>query len=639
MLAVGGQTWHKQGHNAGVKSVQSNDMQGAQRNVGAASTETLEEAAKRRNKSRNLRPLLQLVPYVTRYKGRVLCAFIALFFASLATLAVPLALRRIVDLGFSAENIAFIDNYFAMMIVIAAVLALASSARFYFVTWIGERVVADLRAAVFARLTDLSASFYERTQTGEVLSRLSADTTLIKSAFGTSASLALRNIFLFFGSISMMVFTSPRLSGLVLLALPVIILPLILFGKKVRRLSRDAQDTLAETTAFASQSLTSMQTVQAFNHESEDRKHFNRAVERAFETSRLRMKSRAILTACVIFLTSTAIVVILWMGSQEVLIGKLSGGTLSQFVLYTVFAAGAMSQLSQVWGEIQLAAGAGERLAEILNEVPAVQAPENPKSLPEPARGEIHFDHVTFSYPTRPEQAALNDVSFTIQPGEKVAIVGPSGAGKTTLFQLLLRFYDVQSGSINVDGLNVKEVDPAKLRARAAIVPQLPVIFSTSAKENIRYGNPEATDEEVISAAKSAFAHDFIQEYPKAYDTSFGERGMTLSGGQRQRIAIARAVLRNAPILLLDEATSALDAHSERQIQLALDELVQGRTTLIIAHRLATVKNADRIFVMEGGTIVAEGSHNQLIKQGGLYKKLADLQFSGGSNIETMAAQ
>jgi len=619
--------------------VQSEDRQSVSRDAGGGGAESLEDAAKRRGKSRNLRPLLQLVPYVARYKGRVLCAFIALLCASLATLAVPLALRRIVDLGFSAENVEFIDNYFAMMIVIAAVLALASSARFYFVTWIGERVVADLRDAVFARLTSLSMSFYERTQTGEVLSRLTADATLIKSAFGVSASLALRNIFLFFGAAVMMVITSPRLSGLVLLALPIIVMPLVLFGKKVRRLSRDAQDSLAETTAYANQSLSSMQTVQAFNHEDEDKKYFNKAVERSFEASRLRMKSRAILTACVIFLTSASIVIILWMGSQEVLIGELSGGTLSQFVLYTVFAAGAMSQLSQVWGEIQLAAGAGERLAEILNEVPEVKAPQNPKTLPLPPRGEIEFDNVTFSYPTRPEQPALEGVSFAVKPGEKVAIVGPSGAGKSTLFQLLLRFYDVQSGSIRVDGLSVDEVDPSHLRTRAAIVPQLPVIFSTNARENIRYGKPGATDEEVENAARSAFAHEFIQEYPKGYETTFGERGMTLSGGQRQRIAIARAVLRNAPILLLDEATSALDAQSEQKVQQALDDLMQGRTTLIIAHRLATVKNVDRIFVMDGGRIVAQGSHNQLMKQDGLYRRLADLQFSTTSDTGTLAAQ
>ncbi len=619
--------------------MQSKQAQDAPRSSSDTGAESLEDVAKRRRKSRNLRPLLQLLPYVTRYKGHVLCAFLALFTASVATLAVPLALRRIVDLGFSAENVEFIDNYFAMMIVIAAVLALASSARFYFVTWIGERVVADLRDAVFARLTALSMSFYERTQTGEVLSRLTADATLIKSAFGVSASLALRNIFLFFGAAAMMVYTSPRLSGLVLLALPIIVMPLVLFGKKVRRLSRDAQDSLADTTAFANQSLTSMQTVQAFNHEEKDRKYFSIAVENAFEASRLRMKSRAILTAFVIFLTSASIVIILWMGSQEVLIGRLSGGTLSQFVLYTVFAAGAMSQLSQVWGEIQLAAGAGERLAELLNEAPDVQAPANPRVFPDPLRGEIEFDHVTFHYPARPDQPSLNDVSFVIKPGEKIAIVGPSGAGKSTLFQLLLRFYDIQSGAIRIDGIGVDEVDPSHLRALSAIVPQSPVIFSTSARENIRYGKPDASDKEVVEAAKSALAHGFIEECPKGYDTSFGERGMTLSGGQRQRIAIARAMLKNAPILLLDEATSALDAQSELSVQQALDGLMQGRTTLIIAHRLATVKNADRIFVMENGRIVAEGSHDQLIKQGGLYRQLADLQFSAGLNADTIAAQ
>lgn len=619
--------------------MQSKDMQSPQRDGGETSSETLVDAVRSRDKSRNLRPLIQLLPYVTRYKGHVICAFFALLVASFATLAVPLALRRIVDLGFSAENVDFIDNYFAMMIVIAGVLALASSARFYFVTWLGERVVVDLRDAVFARLTMLSMSFYERTQTGEVLSRLTADATLIKSAFGVTASLALRNIFLFLGAAAMMVYTSQRLSGMVLLALPIIVMPLVLFGRKVRRLSRDAQDSLAETTAYASQSLSAMQTVQAFNHEDEDKKYFKAAVERAFEASRLRMKSRAILTACVIFLTSASIVVILWVGSQEVLIGRLSGGTLSQFVLYAVFAAGAMSQLSQVWGEIQLAAGAGERLSELLNEVPEIKAPANPISLPEPARGEIRFDHVTFRYPTRMDHSALEDVSFVIKPGEKVAIVGPSGAGKSTLFQLLLRFYDVQSGTIKVDGIDITQVDPSKLRARAALVPQSPVIFSISAKENIRYGNPEASDEDVVNAAKSAFADDFIRSCPNGYDASFGERGMTLSGGQRQRIAIARAVLRDAPILLLDEATSALDAQSERQVQQALDGLMENRTTLIIAHRLATVKNADRIFVMENGRIVAEGNHDQLIKQDGLYRQLADLQFTANLDAETVTEQ
>lgn len=589
--------------------------------------------AQQREKSKNLRPLRNLAPFLLRYRGRVLCALVALIVASAATLAVPLAVRRMIDLGFSRENAQFVDQYFAMMVVVGLVLAIASAARFYFVTWIGERVVSDLRNAVFSHLLRLSLPFYETVQTGEVLSRLTADTTQIKAAFGASASIALRNLVLLLGAGVMMVVTSATLSGLVLLAIPFIVLPLVVFGRWVRRLSRDAQDTLAETSAVAGENLSAISIVQAFGHEEHNARRFEETVERAFDAARLRIRARALLTACVIFITVGSIVAVLWYGAQDVLTGDMTAGELGQFVLYAAFAAGALGELSQVWGEVQLAAGAAERLAELLEVEPEIKTPEQPVALPVPPRGEITFDAVSFAYPTRSAEPAIEEISFSVKQGETIAIVGPSGAGKSTLFNLLLRFYDTTSGTISVDGVPIRDADPAAVRERIAYVPQDTVIFAASALENIQYGRLTAGREEVEDAARAALADSFISASPDGYDTWFGERGITLSGGQKQRVAVARALLRDAPILLLDEATSALDAESEAAVQSALDGLMRDRTTLVIAHRLATVVNADRILVMEGGKIVADGTHADLIAQDGLYARLARLQFDNGEQF------
>ena len=586
-----------------------------------------EGAEEKNGRAQDLRPLRRIFPFLAPYKGRVLAALVALLVAASATLAVPMAVRRMIDQGFNRENALFIDQYFGMMVFVALVLAIASASRYYFVSWIGERIVADLRAAVFRKLTDLSVSFYEVTPIGEVLSRLTADTTQIKDAFGSSASVALRNVVLLIGAVAMMVVTSLKLSGLVLLALPFIVLPLVIFGRWVRRLSRTAQDSLAETAAFATERLTAIQTVQAFVRQAVDQRAFGAATEGAFDAARMRAKARAILTACIIFITFASVVAVLWYGARDVLDGRLTPGELSQFVLYAAFAAGAMGALSEVWGEVQAAAGAAERLSEILGVEPEIQVPANPVPLVAPPRGEIRFDKVSFSYPTRPDAAALVDVSFEVRPGETVAIVGPSGAGKSTIFNLLLRFYDPQSGAVMLDGTDVAAADPDEVRGRMAMVPQEPTIFSVTVTDNIRYGRPDADDREVEEAAKAALADGFIRETPEGYNTVFGERGLTLSGGQRQRVAVARALLKDAPVLLLDEATSALDAESEKQVQIALEHLMEGRTTLVIAHRLATVRTADRIIVLDQGRIAAEGSHDELIKQGGLYARLAELQF------------
>jgi ATP-binding cassette subfamily B protein len=589
---------------------------------------TASSTASARPDRSSLAALKPLIPFALRYKGRIAAALVALVMASTATLIIPLAVRRMIDFGFSSAGADLIDRYFLVMIAVVSMLALASASRYYLVMTLGERVVADIRIAVFAHLTKLDAAFYDMTRSGEIVSRLTADTTQIKSAFGSSASIALRNFVLFIGAISMMVITSPHLSGLVLVAIPVIVLPLVLSGRAVRRRSRDAQDRLADASAFATEAIGAMQVTQAFTAEGATRTRFNHAVEDAFATARDSTGARALLTAVAIFLIFTSVVGVLWWGAQEVLTNRMSGGRLSQFVLYAVFSAGALGELSQVWGEISAAAGAAGRLADILSITPRIEAPAEPLPLPSPPLGTLAFDQVEFAYPGRPDQPVLQGVGFALKQGERVALVGPSGAGKSTVMQLILRFYDAGRGEVRIDGCDVRAVDPSALRHRLSYVPQESVIFAATIRENIRFGRPDATDAQIEAAAKLAEVDRFVREWPEAYDTMIGERGVTLSGGQRQRIAIARAILRNAPILLLDEATSALDAESETLVQAALDGLMEGRTTLVIAHRLATVLGCDRILVMEQGRIVEEGTHATLVAKGGLYARLAELQFN-----------
>jgi len=586
--------------------------------------EESEEKAKRVS----LRPLLRLRPYLLHYKGMLAVAFLALLLAAAATLAVPLAMRRMIDLGFSGIEPDLIDVYFATLIGVGVVLALASAARFYCVNWLGERVVADIRADVFKHLTGLSPAFYEVSHSGEVMSRLTADTTQVKAAASTAISQAIRNVLLLIGAIIMMVVTSTKLSLAVVIAIPIIVLPLAAYGRSVRARSRHAQDTLASASAYASESLGQVKVLQAFTNEAAATKRFSAAMDLAFEAANARAKARAGLTAIAIFLVFASVVGVLWYGAQDVLSGAMTGGTLGQFVLYAVFAAAAVGSLSEVWGEVAQAAGAAERLGELLQVESKITSPANPRALPEPPRGEIVFSDVFFTYPLRPEARSLDDVSFQVKPGERVALVGPSGAGKTTIFALLLRFYDPTSGRVEVDGVPVNTADLKALRSRFAVVPQETALFADTIAANIAYGADGASRAEIEEAAKAAYAHDFISELTLGYDTMLGEGGVTLSSGQRQRIAIARAVLRNAPILLLDEATSALDATSETLVQKALDRVMEKRTTLVIAHRLSTVVNADRILVLDRGRLVEEGTHQTLIRQGGVYARLAELQFA-----------
>ena len=587
-----------------------------------------EDEARRRPKSRNLRPLLRLTPFLRPYRRQMIFALIALLAAAGATLAVPVAVRRIIDNGFTADNAALVDKYFLAMLAVVLVLAIGSALRFYFVMWIGERVVADIRDAIFSHLLSLSPAFFETQRSGEVLSRLTADTTQIKSAFSSTASIALRNVVMLIGTIFMMVASSPRLAGLSMLALPLIVLPLVTYGRRVRSLSRLAQDTLASSAAFAQERLVAVSTVQANVQENAARRLFSNATTEAFGAAAQRTFARAVLTALIIGVAAGAVVILLWYGASAVISGSVSAGTLSQFLIYAILAASSMGQLSEVWGEVQLAAGAAERISELLEERPLITAPAVPQPLPRPPQGRLALENVTFAYPTRPEQNALVDVSFSVKPGETVAIVGPSGAGKTTIFALAQRFFDPQKGIVSVDGIDVKKAVPQEVRERIAVVPQETVIFSGSIIENIRFGKPEASAEDVLEAARAARVDEFAERLPHGYDTQVGERGVTLSGGQRQRIAIARAILRDAPILLLDEATSALDAESEAFIQQAIEKLTANRTTLVIAHRLATVRNADRILVLDGGELIAEGTHAELLNTSPLYARLAKLQFT-----------
>ena len=586
-----------------------------------------------------LRPLAFLVPYALRYKTRLVLALVAMVAATSATLAVPLAVRRMIDFGFARDNAEFIDAYFGMLVIVAAALAAASALRYYLVTTLGERVVADIRADVFDRVMTLAPAFFDRTMSGEVVSRLTADATQIKSAVGAAASIALRNAVMFVGAIVMMVATSPKLSAVALAAIPFLVIPLVAFGRTVRRKSRAAQDTIARISAFATEAIGAVRTLQSFVAEQRSSVHYREGALDAFHAVRGAIAARATLTAIVIFIVFTSIVGVLWLGAQEVLAGHITAGALGQFVLYAVFAAGALGELSGVWGEVAQTAGATERLAHLANEPAEIASPANPTPLPTPARGALAFAGVSFAYPAEPSLGVLHDVSFTVEPGRTVALVGPSGAGKTTVFQLIGRAYDVSSGRVLVDGVDVREADLSQLRRRVALVPQDTVILAASIADNIRLARPDATDDEVVAAAKAARVAPFVEPLPDGYATVVGERGITLSGGQRQRVAIARAILKDAPILLLDEATSSLDAESEAHVQEALERLMAGRTTLVIAHRLATVVRADRILVMDAGRIVDSGTHAELTGRSGLYARLAALQFGAARDAELSGAR
>lgn len=598
-----------------------------------------EENVHGERKSRSIGPLRRVVPYLAPYRKLVIGALISLLAAAMTTLTLPIAVRRMIDHGFSEVNASFMASYFTMLIVLVSILALASATRYYFVITLGERVVSDIRRDVFAHVARLSPAFFDKTQSGEIVSRLTADTTQIKSAVGATASVALRNLIMGLGALGMMVVTSPKLSALVIAAIPVVVVPLVAFGRSVRRKSRLAQDTLAEATAYASEQIGAVRTLQAFTNEKLVTNRFAKAVETSFEAARASVFARAFLTFFAIFTIFASVVGVLWIGAGDVLAGNLSPGTLGQFLLYAVFAAGALGALSEVWGELNQAAGAAERLSELLDEQPAIIAPRHPVAMPEPAAGKVEFNDVSFAYPARPGHSALHGMTFAVQPGETVAIVGASGAGKSTVFSMLMRFYDPQQGRILIDGVDIREADPEAVRSRIAIVPQDVTIFAATAADNIAFGKPGAGREAIEAAARDAYADAFIAKLAEGYDTELGERGVMLSGGQRQRVAIARAILRDAPILLLDEATSALDAESETLVQTALDRLMEGRTTIVVAHRLATVLKADRIFVMEDGYIVEEGTHRSLVAKGGVYARLAKLQFDHGAEAFSKAAE
>ncbi|MEO1608836.1 MAG: ABC transporter transmembrane domain-containing protein [Pseudomonadota bacterium] len=578
----------------------------------------------------NIRPLLTFLPYVLRYRQHVIMACFALIASAIMMLVLPIAVRRMIDNGFVAGNVDTIAQYFLGMIAVGALLSLASATRFYLVNWLGERVVADLRADIFRHLTTLGPAYFDTIHSGEIMSRLTADTTQIKSAAGTAISQAVRSSIMVVGALIMMFVTSAKLSLMVLLAIPLIIIPLIGFGRSVRYLSRSAQDSLANASAYAAENLAAVRTMQAFGAEHPIASRFDRAVESAFEAARSRLISRAGLTALAMFLLISSIVVVLWIGAAMVIAGTMSGGQLSQFVLYAIFVGGALSQLSDVWGEVQQAAGASERLAELLAVQPQVKEAEKPRAIPiaTSERGRVSFHNVSFVYPSQPDAFSLKDISFEAAAGQKIALVGPSGAGKSSIFNLLLRFYDPTDGRIEIDGIDISQARLSDVRARMALVPQDIAIFDDTVDENIRYGMTNCTPEAIVQAAQIAQAHDFISKMGNGYNTRLGERGVILSGGQRQRLAIARAVLRDPAILLLDEATSALDAQSENAIRAALEKAMQGRTTIIITHRLATAQTADKIIVFDSGRIVGQGSHDELIREGGLYQRFVELQLA-----------
>ncbi|MEO1575919.1 MAG: ABC transporter transmembrane domain-containing protein, partial [Pseudomonadota bacterium] len=567
---------------------------------------------------KSVRPLRRLLPFVRPYVSSILLALLFMGIAAAATLYLPVAVRGMIDEGFNADNAGQIDRHFFVLFGVAMVMGIAAAARFYWVSWIGERVTADIRAAVYGHIVWMSPAFFERTRTGEVLSRLNTDTTLIQTVVGSSASIALRSGLMLIGAATLLVLTSPRLAGMMAFVIPVVLVPILVFGRKVRTLSRDSQDRVADFSALANESIAAITTVQSFTAEDHETRRFAGQVERAFDTARRRILFRSFMTVCIVLLVFGAISFVMYKGATAVAAGDMTAGTLGQFVLYAVLTASSTAALSEVWGEVQRAAGATERIVQLLDITPDIRSPEKPTTLPSPSQGALAFRDVTFHYPSRPDAPVFEGLSFEVAPGETVALVGPSGAGKTTVLQLLLRFYDVQGGSVSVDGVDVRDAELTDLRMRFGLVAQDSVIFSTSAMENIRYGRPDASDADVLAAAHAANAHDFIADLPDGYDSHLGERGVRLSGGQRQRIAIARALLRDPPVLLLDEATSALDAISEDVVQRALERLMASRTTLVIAHRLATVQDADRILVLNEGGVVAQGRHAELMAGGGL---------------------
>jgi ATP-binding cassette subfamily B protein len=586
--------------------------------------------------SGNLRPLREVLPFLRPYRLRILLALACLLIAATAALAMPVAIRYAIDNGFSGAHAGSINRYFLSLLALGAVFAVFAGLRHYSVMWLGERVVADLRNKVFGHVILLEPRFFESTSSGEVLSRLTADTTLVQTVCGAGVSIALRSLLMLIGALIMLFVTSPRLTMMIFFLLPLVVLPVLLYGRKVRILSRHSQDRVADTSSIAGESLNAIQIIQAFVLESILGRRYQDAVETAFVTARRRLRMSSLLSGTIVLTAFSAIIVVLWLGARAVVAGSISPGTLGQFLLYAVFVAGGTTALGEIWGEVQRAAGAMERLLELLNARPGIKTPEHPVPLPA-GESRIDLEDVTFFYPSRPEQPALENFSLSVAPGETVALVGPSGAGKSTVFQLLLRFYDPQSGRVLLNGVDVRRADLAAVRGMLGIVPQQTVLFADNALENIRYGRPDATDEEVHAAARVALADDFIRALPGGYSAFLGERGVRLSGGQQQRIAIARAVLRNPPILLLDEATSALDAESEKLVQEALEHLMQGRTTLVIAHRLATVKKADRIMVMTEGRIIEEGRHEDLLQRDGLYARLAELQFVNGDRLTSLA--